>query len=396
MSKTRKIIVILLGIIGFIATIKLTSIYFDANFNPYSLGSFCSINEFVDCDSVAKTTFSQFLGIPLALWGMFLYTFVLFMTAVDRLKQFKYLKFLEVFKHPYSYIYCVTLLSFLISMLLACISVFEIQKICILCILTYFLDLFIALASRSWGEGLIHDLQLSVCDFVEALKIKKYAIAFAAVVLLASAFLTFTTTSYILTPQVKKFKSLDFFRNLKNNPYKVEGNTLGDERAKIIIHEYMDYNCPSCYMANIMLHRVVTELEGIRIIHHNLPLDSSCNPYIPGQVHENSCMLARYSLAAKKQEKFWDMNELLFEHTPKTEEDVLKLAKKLNIDVPTLYEDANSEEIKQELSEEIEASQKENIIGTPTIIINMTKHVGVMPYYDLKDKLIKMGAVERK
>lgn len=50
----KKIWVVVLSFIGFITTIKLAMIYYDANFNPYALASFCSINEFIDCDSVAK------------------------------------------------------------------------------------------------------------------------------------------------------------------------------------------------------------------------------------------------------------------------------------------------------------------------------------------------------
>lgn len=396
MVKFKKISIIILAFIGLITSIKLSMIYVNANFNPYSLPSFCSINNVIDCDSVAKTSFSQFLGIPLAIWGLLLYIFLLFLCSVEYLKKINFLKFLEVFKNPYSYIFCITFLSFLISILLACISIFEIKKICILCVLTYFLDLAIALVSKSWGEGFLYDFKVSIQDFIDAIKVKKYAISFSLLVLIAAVFLTFTSLSYVFTPQVKKFKSLEFFRNLKSNPYKVEGNTLGDEQAKIIIHEYIDYNCPSCYMSNIMLHRAVSELSGIKIVQHNLPLDTSCNPYVPVQVHENSCMLARYSLAAKSQNKFWDMNELLFDNTPKTEDEILKLAKKLNMDVPQLYEDANSEAIKKELKEEIDNTQKENIIGTPTLIINMSKYTGVVPYYDLKEKLIKMGASERK
>ena len=314
---------------------------------------------------------------------------------MDKLKNIKILGFLEVFKNPSSYIYSITLLSFFISMLLACISVFKIEKICILCFVTYFLDLAIALVARSWGEGVIYDIKISIIDFVDAIKVKRYAITLGVLVLIASIFLTYTSLSYVFTPQVKLKKTVEYFSNLKTNPYKINGNLLGEEQARIIVHEYIDYNCPSCYMQNIMLHRAVAELHDVRVEQHNLPLDKECNPYVVVQVHEHSCMLARYSLAAKKQGKFWEMNELLFENTPKTEDEVMKLARKANFDIPQLYEDANSSSVKKELSDEIEKSAEENIIGTPTLIINMSKYTGLVPYYDLREKLLKMGAKEK-
>ena len=108
-------IILILAIIGFVTTIKLGIIYYSANFDPYALSSFCSINEFIDCDGIAKTTDSQFLGVPLAFWGMFLYLFIAFMIFVDKLKNIKFLKFLEVFKNPMAYITALGLISFTIS-----------------------------------------------------------------------------------------------------------------------------------------------------------------------------------------------------------------------------------------------------------------------------------------
>lgn len=396
MTKSKRISLIILALIGIITSIKLTVIYFNVNFNPYSLPSFCSINNVVDCDAVAKTSYSQFLGIPLALWGFLLYLFILFMCFVDYLKNFKYLKFLEVFKSPQSYIFAISFLSFCISMILACVSVFKIEKVCLLCFCTYFLDLAIALTARSWGQGLLYDIKNCFTDFIDALKVKKYLITFICILLVSSGVLAYTAISQILTPQVKKYQSIEFFKKLKSNPYKVNGNLLGDNGAKVIIHEYIDYNCPSCYISNIMLHRAVTELGNIQVIQHNLPLDSACNPYLAGQIHENSCMLAKFAIAAKAQGKFWDMNELLFENTPKTEQEVVGLARKMKFDIPDLYNDINSPETQKELQKEIKTATEEGIIGTPTLIINMNKYTGVMPYYELKEKLIKMGAVKRK
>ena len=125
----KKIAIGIIAIIGFITTIKLAIIYYNANFNPYALSSFCSVNDFIDCDGIAKTTESQFLGIPLAYWGMFLYAFILLMLFVQKLKNLKFLKFLEVFKNPLDYIASLGLISFLISMSLLCLSLFEIKKL---------------------------------------------------------------------------------------------------------------------------------------------------------------------------------------------------------------------------------------------------------------------------
>ena len=81
-------------------------------------------------------------------------------------------------------------------------------------------------------------------------------------------------------------------------------------------------------------------------------------------------MLARYALAAKKQGLHWDMNSLLFDEKPENEEKLLEMSKNLDLDVDKLKADANSQEIKDELSKEIEEAFNYKISGTPCIVIN--------------------------
>ena len=89
----KTLIIALLLLIGILVTIDLAYIYYQANFNAHALPSFCSVNDFIDCDGVAKTLESQFLGVPLAYWGLFLYSFMAMLLAVDLVKKVPFLKF---------------------------------------------------------------------------------------------------------------------------------------------------------------------------------------------------------------------------------------------------------------------------------------------------------------
>ena len=128
-SLYKKVVIFVLAFIGFLTTIKLAVIYYDANFNPYALPSFCSVNNFIDCDGIAKTTESQFFGVPLAYWGMFFYLFVIVLLFAEKLKNIRLLKFLEVFKNPLDYIALLGIFSFIVSMTLLCVSLFSIEKL---------------------------------------------------------------------------------------------------------------------------------------------------------------------------------------------------------------------------------------------------------------------------
>ena len=322
----KKIAILLLVLIGIVTTIKLAIIYYEANFNPYALPSFCSINEFIDCDGIAKTTESQFLGIPLAYWGLFLYSFILLLLFVDKLKNIKFLKFLEVFKNPLDYIASLGVISFTISMMLLCISLFDIQKLCILCAATYTLNLIIGIVATDFKNGgFVKSFKQSFIDFFDAVKQKKYLISFIVVMLLASAGLAYTRITYKFAPQVKRAAEFSEFVKAKHNKYKVSGNILGDEDAKVTMYVYSDYQCPMCRAHNIMIHKLVKDLKGVKIVHKNLPLDMECNVYLTQPFHEGSCMEARYALAAEKQGKLWDMNNELFDKNQKQKLKLLQL-----------------------------------------------------------------------
>ena len=153
LNSKKNIMIIMLVLIGFIIALDLAYIYYEANFNQYALPSFCSVSDFVDCDGVARTTESQFFGVPLAYWGMFLYSFILMLLGVDKLKNIPGLKFLEVFKNKFHYIASLGLISFIISMILLCVSLFGIHKLCVMCALTYVIDLCIGLVAVTDLEG---------------------------------------------------------------------------------------------------------------------------------------------------------------------------------------------------------------------------------------------------
>lgn len=392
----KKVSIFLIAIVGIITTIKLAFIYYDSNFNPYALPSFCSVNAVIDCDGVAQTTHSQFFGVPLAYWGMGLYIFIIFLLFVDKINNIKFLGFLKVFKNPFAYISALGFISFAISMILLLVSVFEIKKLCILCLFTYLLNLGIALIATDFKAGILESFKLSFKDFIAALKVKKYLASFIALVLLGSAFLTYTTLSYCFTPQVKRYNAIKKYIDMKTNPYKASGNILGDANAKVTVYIYTDYRCPICRTYNVITHRAAQELSGFKMIHRNMPLDTDCNKYLPKPFHEGACMLAKYSIAAEDQGRLWDLNSDLFEKQPKDEDAVLKIAKSLGFDTIKLRKDANSPETLTRLKNDIDTAVGLGIDGTPALVINGKVYSGIKPYYELRDILIKAGANERK
>ncbi len=387
----KKLVIQILTVLGFALTVKLAMIYYVANYEKYALASFCSINDFIDCDGAARTTVAQVLGIPLAYWGMIFYIFVFFLTIVDKLKNIRFLKFLEVFKNPMSYITFLGTIAFIISMVLAGMSLYGIKKICILCLITYFIDFLIALIPANNIKEYFNNFKITILDFIDG--VKKYPKTFVILLIFTISFLSYSGITNNFVPHVKKSQELKKYIRMKENPYKINGNTLGAENADVVIELYSDFVCPLCYIHNIMLHRAAKEYKNIKIIHHNIPFDKACNPDISFNMHPGACYMAKAALAAEKQGNYWGMSSLLYENKPTDDEHLLPLIEKLGLDKDKFFADMNSDEIQKELKASIDKGTYElNIDSTPTMYVNGEQKVGIMQYDELKEFLEARGA----
>ena len=397
----KTVIISILVFLGFIITIDLAYIYHEANFNQYALPSFCTISDLIDCDGVARTTEAQFFGVPLAYWGMFLYLFIILMLCVDFLKKIPFLKFLEVFKNKFHYIASLGIISFTISMILLCVSLFGIHKLCIMCAITYIINLFIGIFAVMGVEGgFAGAIKQSWQDFVDALKPIPYRVAFIIVMLCACGFLGWAYTSAKFSPALKTQRNYGEFINSKTNQYAIKGNTLGsqDEDA-IVINVYSDYMCPMCTVFNKMIHKAAKEFKNVRFEHHSLPLDMECNKYLEQPFHHGSCITAKYAEAAHIQGKFWEVNSLFFDSKPDTEEKVIEVLSKSNfgIDMEKIKKDAHSEEVNAIIMKDIDFAAERKQLGTPAMNIGEEFEMGIPEdgYAGLKKWLIKHGGVEK-
>lgn len=369
-----------LTILGILCCIELGVVYYQSNYNPYANPSFCNMNDFVDCDYVAQTSKAVFAGIPLTYWGLFLYLFILMLLNVDKLKKVKWLWFLNVFKNPLSYISVLGFFSFLISIILATISIFQINRICILCFVTYFINLAIGIVATDFKNGgLKQSIKDSLYDFIYG--VKEYTKPFVTALVIMGLFISW---AYIEMPFASRKQSIKHYMLMKHNPYKIRGNTLGNPQGEIKIELFSDFKCPVCYSYNIMLHKLVKRHKNIYVIHYNLPLDKEINPYIDKQYHRGAGRLARYSVAAEKQGKYWDMANILFENPPKNDDEAIKIVKKIGLNETKFIQDINSATTTKKILNEISFAISKGVDGTPTIIVNGKMYHGAKPYYELE------------
>ncbi|MDD3594750.1 MAG: vitamin K epoxide reductase family protein [Candidatus Gastranaerophilales bacterium] len=378
-------------IAGILISVELIVVYYTANFVPEAAPSFCTLNAQIDCDAVARTNFSLLFGIPNALWGLGFYVFALILYYAKSLKNLPLLGFMKIFKNPVSYIFVLSIFGIFFSIYLGYIMMVKIQKICLLCDVLYIVNILLFIVSKN-RTPIIDHIITSINDFLKAISEKAYAIAVVLVAILGLSALIVINKVELFVPPEKSIFSKDIIQFQATT---LE-NDLGSPDAAVIINEFTDVQCPFCAISNKMMHKIVDEYDNVRVLHHDLPLDTACNPSMTNQMHKNSCLYAQYALAAKKQGKYWGLLTKMFENnTSLTEDKVLEYAKELGLDTKQLKKDAYSKEVKEQLKEDIETTLDMKIYATPTYSINGKKYEGVFQYNELEKLVKELGAKKK-
>ncbi len=86
-------------------------------------------------------------------------------------------------------------------------------------------------------------------------------------------------------------------------PVRENDYIAGNKKAKVMLVEYSDYQCPACGQYHPLIKQVLEKYKDqIGLVMRHFPL----------QQHENAIVAARAAEAAGKQGKFFEMGDLLF------------------------------------------------------------------------------------
>ena len=133
---------------------------------------------------------------------------------------------------------------------------------------------------------------------------------------------------------------------------------VGPKDAKITIVEFFDFNCGYCK-------RLAPEL--MKVIKNNKDVKFVFKPV----TFLGSMPIAKAALAANKQGKFIEVYEAFLTHKGQVTSEVIdEVLKEAGLDVAKTKEIMESDEIKKALSAIAELSQKVEVRGVPTLIIN--------------------------
>jgi protein-disulfide isomerase len=136
----------------------------------------------------------------------------------------------------------------------------------------------------------------------------------------------------------------------------------------VTLEEFGDYQCPPCGQLHPTLKRLKQEYgANLNFIFRNLPLT---------KIHQNSLAAAQAAEAARIQNRFWEMHDLLYENQGLWKDDVnprsifIQFAKDLGLNTGQFTRDLDGKQIQMRLEADADAAAKQGIDGTPTILIN--------------------------
>ncbi len=147
--------------------------------------------------------------------------------------------------------------------------------------------------------------------------------------------------------------------------------TLGDPKSKVTLIEYSDFQCPACAAYHPVVKQILNEFNGkIYFVYRFFPLSN---------IHKNAVISAQAAYAAKKQNKFWEMQDMLFEtqkawaESGSPEDIFVDYAKKLNLDMTKFKTDMDSSEAQNYVSDSQNQASTIGINATPTFFLNGRK-----------------------
>jgi uncharacterized membrane protein/protein-disulfide isomerase len=366
--------VLLVALTGLCSSIYLAVSHYRVHAD-ISYSSFCAISRALNCDTVSSSPYAVFLGVPVAVWGIIGYVFILFILCLAGSR-------VASKRRLWPLLFWMSLLFSILSLILAGISTFQINSYCIMCILTYLVNF--ALLYYAWfinrrfgNTGLLKGV---FADLKFFWRLKNFFIPFFAGFVVIIAGMVFAMPEYWKTEPPALEETLAQGQTENGHPW------IGAKNPLLVIEEFTDYLCTQCRIKHFYLRRLVSQYpEKIRLVHRNFPMDHKFNPLVEKPYLVGSGTLALFSIHAQDKGKFWEANDMFFQLDKSVGAiNTRTIAEQLEIDSKTLVSALKHRSTLYHLQKDIEAGLKHGFTGTPGYVVNGEIFQGRIPPEILK------------
>jgi protein-disulfide isomerase/uncharacterized membrane protein len=332
--------------------------------------SFCAISQALNCDTVSQSLYSILFNVPVPVWGVFGYAFFLVLLTFAWPQC-------ALHKRVWTLLLLISLGFTVYSLVLAAISTYRIHSYCIMCILSYAVNLLLLyftwiIRTRFQCESILNAIHL---DILYLLNYPRTFIPITSVFCLGAVLMVlFFPPYWQMSPSVL---SKDMPTGITQDGH----HWIGAEDPELVIVEFSDYRCFQCKKMHFFLRRIIeNNPDKIRLVHRHFPMDHIINPIVNQPFHNGAAKLAIVSLFAAEKDKFWEMNDALFEIDRQTETvNIQDLAQKTGIDFEEMKHAFSKQELWIKLHQDIQDGLKYGLTGTPGFVIDEQVYLGQIP-----------------
>lgn len=156
-----------------------------------------------------------------------------------------------------------------------------------------------------------------------------------------------------------------------------DDHVRGDlKKAKVVLVEYSDYECPFCGRHHPTMQQVMDEYgDDVAWVYRHFPLS----------FHPQATPSALAAECAAEQDKFWEFSDELFANQDSlSDEYYAEVASKLKLNTSKFNDCYESKKYASEVTEDTSSGRTAGVSGTPATFINGQLVSGAVPFETLK------------
>ena len=338
--------------------------------------SFCDINQTVSCQQAYLSRYGSAWGVPVALYGMIWFVFVLVLAFVGAAGPE------SVRESMPAYLFATATVGLAVTLYMAYAAFFVLKAVCVLCLATYaaVIGLFIV-SGLSKSMPPMTTLPRRVFGDLRAL-IARPALLSVVIVFLAGAVSAIaffpdeaalrtraaeTQTAQPVTPNQQS----EFERFWDAQPRMTVG--VPAEGAAVLIVKFTDLQCPQCGVTFFDLRPILSKYRAqfpgaVKMVTKDYPLQPECNSHVPRPLHTAACDAAVAVRLARQRNKGESLEEYLYGHQPTMSPASVRDAAFAIAGVQDL--DLQYPRVIGEVKADVGLGRLLGVTGTPTLFIN--------------------------
>jgi uncharacterized membrane protein len=383
MSALARKLLIAFASLGLVASGTATYVHYNLVKNP-DYSSFCDINATVSCKAAYLSRYGSVAGVPVAVWGLLFFTWVLMLLWGSRGKS-------RIQDTAPAYIFAGSTLALAVVLYLAYASFFILKEVCPLCVATYVAVIGVFVISGGASSVPMSKLPGRALTDIRVLVATPLALVIAILFVVggawaATAFPREEIRPFAANPpSLTSIEATEFERWWALQPA-VSSFPFSNDGAKVLIVEFADFQCPHCKQMYFAYKPILDKYLGdhpkdVKFIFKTWPINANCNPAVPGVNFSASCDASAAFMMGKPKGTAEKLKDWFFLHQEELSPATIRRAA---ADVGSITDfDAQYPKVIQDVKADASVGSSLGVNGTPAFFINGKRipGAGVPPQY---------------